>query len=151
MKVRIEIVPELEEAEVVIRTPAVTNEIAQVQQAVTNSSSGMRDIVFYKEETEFYFPIEKILFFETEGSRIYAHTAKDEYEVKYKLYELEEKLPSYFMRVSKSTILNTRKVFGLTKNITASSRVDFAGTEKCVFVSRNYIKSLRSVLNPLEK
>lgn len=46
------------------------------------------------------------------------------------------------MRVSKSTILNTDRVYSLTRNLTASSLVTFAGSHKQVYVSRNYYKAL---------
>ena len=51
-------------------------------------------------------------------------------------------LPGFFMRVSKSTILNTDRVYSLTRNLTASSLVTFADSHKQVYVSRNYYKAL---------
>ena len=64
------------------------------------------------------------------------------YETQYRLYELEEILPRYFMRVSKSTIVNLNQIYSITRNITASSLVEFYGTIKKVYVSRNYYKAL---------
>lgn len=151
MKIRVEIDPSLNETEVVIHAPAITNEVALIQKAVSNVTDDKSEIVFYKDETEFYLSLTKILFFEANGNKIVAHSADNEYEVKYKLYELEEILPAYFLRVSKSTILNTRRVYGLTKNLTAASRVEFSGSPKVVYVSRNYYKSLKEVLNPSAK
>ena len=68
------------------------------------------------------------------------------YQVKYRLYELEEFLPGHFLRISKSTILNTEKVYAIRRNLTASSEVEFQNTHKQVFVSRAYYKSLRHKL-----
>ena len=70
----------------------------------------------------------------------------DAYKAKYKLYELEETLPRFFMRVSKSTILNTNHIFSIDRNLTASSVVAFTGTHKQVYVSRYYYKPLISKL-----
>lgn len=147
MKIRVEIESTLEEQEIVIKTNALNEEILELQNAISTVLNKGKDIVFIKNDTEFYFSIDKILFFETEQNRLMAHTIDEEYEVKYKLYELEELLPAYFMRVSKSTILNTRKVYGLTKNLASSSRVDFAKSKKVVYVSRNYYKPLKDMLN----
>lgn len=147
MKINIEIDETLDECEVVIKTKEVNNEVALIQRALSGLTLGKSEIVFEKDDTEYYFNVDKILFFETNANKVYAHTATDYYEVKKKLYELEEFLPAYFLRVSKSTILNTRKVYGLTKNITASSRVDFAGTTKTVYVSRNFYKPLKEMLS----
>lgn len=148
MKINIQIDDSLDECEVIIKTKEVNNEVAQIQRALSGFSSSKGEIVFMKDDTEYYFGVEKILFFETEQNKVMAHTATECYEVRQKLYELEEILPAYFLRVSKSTILNTRKVFGLTRNVTASSRVDFAGSQKSVYVSRNFYKPLKEMLSP---
>ena len=71
-----------------------------------------------------------------------AHTAKEVFETRSKLYELEEVLPASFMRVAKSTILNVNHVYSITRNLTASSEVEFKNTHKKVYVSRNYYKAL---------
>ena len=89
-----------------------------------------------------------VLFFETEGGIIRAHTADDEFDVKFKLYELEEKLPRSFVRVSKSTILNIRKVYSITRNLTGASKVEFRDSHKIVYCSRNYYKSLKDSMTP---
>ncbi len=51
--------------------------------------------VFYKGNTEYYLPLKDILFFQTEGEQILAYTKEDVYEMKYKLYQLEEMLPGF--------------------------------------------------------
>lgn len=148
MKINIQIDESIDECEIIIKTKEVNNEVAQIQKALSGLNTSKGDIVFVKDDTEYYFGVDKILFFETDQNKVFAHTAVDAFEVKRKLYELEDLLPSYFIRVSKSTILNTRKVYGLTKNIAASSRVDFAGSQKSVYVSRNFYKPLKEMLSP---
>lgn len=80
---------------------------------------------------------------------IYAHTLNEVYQVKYKLYELEEILPQNFIRISKSTILNINHIYSITRNITSASLVEFKNTHKKVYVSRGYYKVLK--LKLLEK
>ena len=104
-------------------------------------------MIFYKGNTEYYISLENILFFETEESGISAHTVKDVYSVKYKLYELEDILPMNFLRISKSTILNTNHIYSITRNITSASIVEFQHTHKKVFVSRHYYKILQLKLS----
>ena len=84
----------------------------------------------------------QLLFFETEGKLVQAHTADRLYLTDRKLYELEESLPGSFMRISKSTIVNLDHIYSITRNLTASSIVEFYGTAKKVYVSRNYYKAL---------
>lgn len=86
------------------------------------------------------------MFFETDGDEIYAHTADDAYKSKYRLYELEELLPGYFMRVSKSTILNIKSIYAINRSVSTSCTVQFQKSYKQVYVSRHYYKPLRNRL-----
>lgn len=147
MKITIEVDPELTQKEVIIRSPEIDNETAGIQKLLTEYSLRKNRMVFYKQEKEFYFPVSKILFFETSENGIDAHTASDVFQVKYKLYELEELVPAYFLRISKSTIVNTKEVYSITRNITASSIVEFQNTYKKVYVSRNYYKALKEMIS----
>lgn len=146
MKIRIEVDPDLAEDEVLIRCKSISDDVAAMQQAITDISSSGQRFQFYNGEKEFYFSLDEILFFETDGSKVNAHTAQQVYQVKYRLYELEELLPSCFVRVAKSTILNVRHVHAITKNLTGASEVEFQGTHKHIYVSRGYYKVLKEKL-----
>ena len=144
MKVRIEIEENLEEDEVIIKCKELNASIKKLQQDISNIKTPK--IVFYKNEIEYYLPLNPILFFETSENNVYAHTEKEIYKIKYRLYELEELLPTSFVRVSKSTILNVNQVYSIDKNITSSSIVQFFESYKKVYVSRNYYKILKQRL-----
>ena len=148
MKIHIEVVGDLTEDEVTIRCGRVDDTIQKIHQFVIEQTQSTKKITFYKQNQEFYFPLEDVMFFETEGEHIFAHTANDAYRIKYRLYELEEMLPKDFARASKSTIVNIRQVFSITRNLTASSLVKFVGSHKQVYVSRYYYNELRQQLNP---
>lgn len=147
MKIRIELDNEIEESEVVIKCSELTEEIRRIQKVVSELISEKKQMIFYKENTEYYICVDDVLFFETEENSIYAHTLNEIYQVKYKLYELEEILPKNFVRVSKSTILNINHIYSITRNITSSSLVEFKGTYKKVYVSRSYYKVLKLKLS----
>lgn len=146
MKIRIEIDEGMAEDEVIIRCRGLTEEVTAVQKAVSDVVNASQRFPFYKGNTEYYLALDEILFFETDDSGISAHTKKEMYQTKYKLYELEDILPGVFMRVSKSTILNTRHIYSISRNLAASSVVAFEGTHKQVYVSRYYYKPLISKL-----
>lgn len=74
MKLRIEIDGNLEETEIVIKTPTLTDEIADLQRLLQESKAPR--LTFYKGTGEYYLDLSEILFFETEGSKIYAHNQK---------------------------------------------------------------------------
>ena len=142
MKVRIDIQSNLEEDEVVIRCASINEMVLQIQHLVSSFGTDERSLTLLKGDTEYFIPQEQILFFETESKMVIAHTAEKMYETQYKLYELEEILPRYFMRISKSTIVNLNQIYSITRNLTASSKVEFYDSIKKVYVSRNYYKAL---------
>lgn len=146
MKLRIDIDENFEEIEVVIKTARIDEIVKRLQKEIADITSEKQRFVFYKNDTEYYFSLDNILFFETSDNCISAHTVDDVFQVKYRLYELEELLPGYFIRVSKSTILNVNHIYSITHNLSSSSLVQFNDTHKQVYVSRNYYKQLKSKL-----
>jgi len=141
MKMRIELTDGSSEDEIIIRCARVDDTVHKLQAFVQSMSAPK--MVFYKGTQEYYLPTDEVLFFETEGEQIYAHTGNDSFRVKYRLYELEEMLPHYFIRAAKGTIVNTKRIYAVNRNLTSSSRVQFAGTHKHIYVSRHYYGSLK--------
>ncbi len=146
MKIIIEIEESLDEDEVLVRCRGLTAEVLAIQKAVSEAAGATQRLVSYKGNVEYYLMLDEILFFETDEKGISAHTRSDVYQIKYKLYELEDILPGFFMRVSKSAILNTNHIYSINRNLTASSVVAFTDTHKQVYVSRYYYKPLISKL-----
>lgn len=142
MKVTIEVDENLSEECVVIKCKELNDNIIKMQQALAEHTKSDMTMALHKTDKEYYMPLDKIIFFETENKEVRAHTREEIYETTYKLYELEELLPGYFMRISKSTIVNLNHIYSITKNIAASSVVEFGDSHKKVYVSRNYYKAL---------
>lgn len=146
MKIRIELEENLEEEEVIIRCKGISKTVQKIQQEIWNITSTAKTLSFFKENSEYYLSLDKILFFETENSKINAHTTEEVYQIKYRLYELEEMLPSNFLRISKSTIVNTNKVFSVNRNLASLNSIQFYHSHKQVYVSRYYFKDLNKRL-----
>jgi DNA-binding LytR/AlgR family response regulator len=149
VKLVIELQEELEETEVIIRCGQVDDTVQKLQSLILSMSAPK--LMFYKGQQEFYLPLEKILFFETDGEGVYGHTASDAYKVKHRLYELETILPRYFARAGKGAIVNTTRIYAINRNITSSSQISFANTHKTVYVSRHYYSSLKDKINERSK
>jgi len=145
VKLRIEIIDDLPEDEIIIRCSRVDDTVQKLQAYIKSLSAPK--FTFYKGAQEYYLPLEEILFFETDGEQIHAHTTNDAFRVKHRLYELEEKLPHNFIRAAKGTIVNTTHIYAINRNLTASSQVKFAGTHKHIYVSRHYYSSLKDKMN----
>jgi len=146
MKIKVEIDENLTENEIIIKCRRLDDDINNIEKCLKNLKKSNIQIVFYKNEKEFYFSLDEILFFETSDKYISAHTKNDVYEIKYKLYELESFLPKNFIRVSKSTILNINQIYSINHNITSSSTIEFEKSHKQVYVSRFYKKELKNRL-----
>ncbi len=142
MKVRIEIDESVTEEEVVIRCRNMDETILRIQSAVMEQNEKGHHMTLKEGGKEYYLPVEEILFFETERKLVYAHTREQVFEAEYKLYELEELLPGFFMRISKSAIVNLNQIYSIARNLTSSSIVEFTRSHKQVYVSRNYYKAL---------
>ena len=147
MKVRIELDPQMDEPEMIIRTPRLTEDVARLQQLILEQK--MTPLTFYKDRSEYFVDVSEILFFETDGEKIYGHTKEEAYEVRQKLYELEEILPIAFCRISKSTIVNTKQIYSIEKSFSGTSTVNFYQTHKQVHVSRHYYQLLKERLKEM--
>jgi len=105
MKVRIEIDDSVNEEEVIIRCRNMNEAVLRIQAAVMEQNETGHSMLLKQGGKDYYLPVEDILFFETERKTVYAHTRENILETEYKLYELEELLPGFFMRISKSALL----------------------------------------------
>ena len=141
MKLRIEVSDEWPEDEIIIRCSNISEDVRQVQAYIQSLATSK--LTFYKGNQEFYLTLDEVLFFETEGEQVYAHTESDAFRVRHRLYELEEMLSRPFVRVAKGTIVNTARIYAIHRNLTASSQIQFVGTHKHVYVSRHYYKALK--------
>ncbi len=147
IRLDIELDSNISEDKVIIRCNKMTKDIYELQNIISDFISKKQKIIFYKDNVEYYIDLSDILFFETEDNCINAHTRDNIYQVKYKLYELENILSNNFVRISKSTILNIDEIHSITKNLTSSSVVEFKNSHKKTYVSRRYYKDLRYKLS----
>lgn len=156
MKIRVEIVGDIshnaangpaEEESIVIRCRQVDDRVQRIQRFIAEAYAPTLSLTFYRGEEEYYFPLGDVLFFETEGEKVFAHTAKEAFFVKRRLYELEQVLPRQFVRSAKGTILNVRYVYSIQRNLASASLVQFMGSHKQVYISRLYFKEVKQRLD----
>ena len=143
MKIRVEV--GCDEDEIVIRCREKTREIEQIERALHDfpRSEPKREILLYSSGAEFYIPLSEILYFESAGGKVYAHTSRAVYSTDKKLFELEEELATSFVRVAKSTIVNVYLVMSLHREVVGNGTVYFKDSEKKAYFSRGYYKLLR--------
>jgi DNA-binding LytR/AlgR family response regulator len=93
--------------------------------------------------TAYFVPKREVLFFETYDGKVYAHTKTGMLQTDLRLFELEQSLPYYFLRISKSTIVNVRMIASLKRELTGNGSVTFKESDKLAYFSRAYHKILK--------
>ena len=149
MKFTCEVSPDTAQDEIIIRCREKNEKIRLIEDVVENVLRGDSELVLTLMDTEYYVPKGDILFFETDGGRVKAHTADRIFSTEYKLFELERIMPPSFVRVSKSCILNILSVEAVRRNPLGASEVYLRGCDKKVYVSRSYYKPMKDRLDEL--
>ncbi|MBE6636695.1 MAG: LytTR family transcriptional regulator [Ruminococcaceae bacterium] len=142
MKIRIEL-SEDEAEEIVIRCRQESERIRMLASVIETLTGESGELVLSLGNTEYYVPKEDILFFETFDGKVYAHTADGMYQTAYRLFELEEAMPSYFVRISKSVIANIKQIGSLRRELTGNGEICFRNSDKITYFSRAYYKILK--------
>ncbi|MGL5978258.1 MAG: LytTR family DNA-binding domain-containing protein [Erysipelotrichaceae bacterium] len=146
MKLRIELDPNMEDDTIVVSASAPSKALEKLQRYWLELQKEQESFVFYQNENEYYLPIKTILFFESYEQGVCAHTKDQVYQVPYKLYELEARLPDYFCRSSKSCIVNIVQITSMSRSFSNNSLVEFEKSHKKVYVSRHYYKTLKNTI-----
>lgn len=136
--------------EIVVRCKERTERTEHLARAIERLAAGeRRETVLYSSGREYYIPFSEILYFESAGGRIYAHTARSVYSTDKKLFELEEELPHCFVRAAKSTIVNVYLIISLHREVVGNGEVYFKDSEKVAYFSRGYYRSLRDKIQEM--
>lgn len=143
MKITINIVPEHDEPEIVVSCRHLTPEIERIiaslrmlENQLTVRSDGAIHILD---------PFDA-LYMESVDRRTFVYTKDQVYETDLKLYELEEKLTDwYFFRISKSCVVNLKKIRTLKTDLERRIRITMENGEQ-IIASRMYADELRKRL-----
>lgn len=143
MKIEIDIDEKYQEMKVIIQAPQLTQDIEKMVSLMRmiNMQIGVK----YEDEMHLL-DTDEILYIETVDRRTFVYTEDKIYESELKLYEMEEKLLERdFLRISKQSIVNLRKIKSLKAEINRKIRVTLENGEQIV-VSRMYSDELRRKL-----
>lgn len=132
-----------EEEEIIVKCNEVNDDL---QKLLNQLKQGNGKIAAYQNGDIFFLEPEQIYYFESVDQKVFAYGKTNVYEVKSKLYELEEQLPGRdFMRASKSTILNLNKISRLTPAFSGRFEALLQNGEKAI-ISRQYVSVLKERL-----
>ncbi len=143
MKINIDVDSKYEDIGVDIHVPSLTPEVEKII-----SLMRMMDmqIAVRKGDETVLLDVGEILYIEAVERNTFIYTEKETYESSLKLYEYEQQLcEKDFIRISKQSILNLRKVKSLRSDINRKIRVTLINDEQ-IIVSRMYSDELRNRL-----
>jgi DNA-binding LytR/AlgR family response regulator len=86
-----------------------------------------------------------VFYIETVDNKTFIYCESDVYEIKQKLYELEQLNMNDFLKISKSTIVNLSKIKSLIPSISGRLEAVLSNGERVV-ISRQYVGDLKKNL-----
>lgn len=143
MKINLDIDGKYDDTEVIIRAPHLNNDIERM---VAMMRMIDMQIAVRKDNETYLLETEKILYIEAVDRKTFVYTNSENYESELKLYEIEQELIERdFLRISKNSIVNLRKIKSLKTDVNRKIRITLQNGEQIV-VSRTYSDELRKKL-----
>ncbi len=143
MEIKVKQIP-IEQPEILeIRCHKLTDEIEEI---ISFVKSGQGQLGAKKDGRDVEISVMDIFYAESVDNRVFIYTVKESYEVRQKLYELEEKLSSRsFIRVQKSMLLNLMKIKAIKPALGGRYSALLKNGEE-IIISRKYVLDLKQAL-----
>ena len=112
---------------------------------------GISEKIVGESQGELHFiPINHVFYFESVDGIIFIYTTDRVYKTSAKLYTLEDQLKNtYFQRISKTAILNLRKL----KSVKSGRNYTLIGTllnDEKILISRHYVQTIKEKLGGIK-
>lgn len=143
MQVTFEQVDSIEKEEALIKAQSKTEDI---KAAIELLEGGKRKIPLIQNGETILLETTLFYYIESVDKRTFVYTKDDCFESKLRLYELEETLGTYFLRISKSMIVNLKKIKGVKSDLSGRMEATMLNGEKIV-ISRSYVKEIKRRLD----
>lgn len=143
MKLEIRKIPESEPEIVEVRYHWITDEI---QEIISFVKSRQGQLSAARDGKRFEVPVVDLFYAESVDDRLFLYTAADSYEIRMKLYELEDLLKNKsFFRVSRSMIVNLMKITSVRPALNGRFSAILKNGEE-IIISRKYVPALKQIL-----
>ena len=130
MKLEIKIDTAIVEPETVITTSAMTDEVNRVVNYISNLENTSFMITGQKDGKIELLDQENIIRLYAENGKMFAKLDQATYQIRLRLYELEERLDNEkFVRISNSEIVNLKRVKGLELSFTGTICMELENVE----------------------
>lgn len=143
MKITIETPQPGQEDEIIIRCAAFDEELMNL---IYKLKTGREKLAVYSGPEILMLPLKEIYYFEAVDNKVFAYCRKEVYEVRKKLYELENDYENQdFLRISKSTIVHLSKISHLSPLFNGRFEAVLKNGEK-IIISRQYVAMMKKKL-----
>ena len=139
MRVQFEQVDTKEQEQALIRATEKNADIMNAIDLLENGSSGL---TVTRDGNTYLCKLTQVYYIESVDKRTWVYTRDGCFESRERLYELEEKLGMYYVRVSKSMIVNLRKIRNVSAQTGARMIAELLNGEKVV-ISRSYAGEIK--------
>ncbi len=144
MRVEIRIDESCTEPKVVVYTDRMTDEVTELVGRLSEGAAGAI-VGFRGERAELIDRADVVRVYAAEG-KVFAVTDGGEYRLRLRIYEAETRLAGYgFVRISKSEIVNIKKVKGFDLSFSGTICVLLSNGDT-TYVSRRYMSKVKQIL-----
>lgn len=143
MDIRVLKIPKNQTEQLEIRCHEVTEQVREIVTFVKSRQGQLTGVI---EGKQYEVPVMDVYYIEAVDNKVSLYSSRQVYETRQKLYELEEVLKEkYFLRVSKSLLLNLMKVKSIKPALNGRFTAVLQSGEE-IMISRKYVPELKKAL-----
>lgn len=152
IKLHTNISNEYEHIDIQINSPSITPELSDIINFINNVANAKTNDILAQNGTEFFLiDLSDIIYFYSEEKNNYCKTAKGNFKISEKLYELENFLPKdTFIRISNAVIANVKHVKSFDTSLVSNIIVNF-DDNSYEYVSKRRISQIQKFLKDRRK
>ena len=144
IKIKTNISSEFKETSIIINTPQITEEMQNLIQYISNINTMPNQIVANRNNQIYVIDLKEVICFFSKDKHNYVRTIEGNYQIKYKLYELEELLkPKDFIRISNSCIIPIQQVKCFDTSVLGTVLVKLKDNTQETVSKRNVAKIMK--------
>lgn len=146
MKLNINIDVGAKEPEILITTAHMTEDVNRVVEFVSRLDDSPTILSGIRDDKVELLDYDAIIRIYAEEGKVFARTEQGLYQIRLRLYEVEERLDNgKFVRISNSEIVNLKKVKSLDLSFVGTICMELSNGEVS-YVSRRYVSKIKKVL-----
>lgn len=144
MKVTIRRILNREEEQVIIECTQITSEVRDIRAYALSKGTALAGMTNANRLERF--ELQDVYYFEALDEKVFAYTKDKVYEIKSRLYELEETYMAYhFIRCSKSVVINLMLLGSISPALNGRFFAHMKNGEKLI-ISRQYAAAIKAIV-----